>query len=177
MSQPRIVRVEADLPSTLRIAWRDGSQTRHDVAGLISRADWAAPLRDPVVFANASVEDRGLQIVWPGTDIAFSAHGLWDDVHPPQPAAAWMSAADFAHWMREMGWSFAEAAEALGVSKRMLKYYSAGTHAVPKAVCLACMHLASAQAGENGRRSPQHQRAAASRAQRPPGVTAKSAIR
>jgi hypothetical protein len=54
-----------------------------------------------------------------------------------------MSAADLTAWQREMGWSFAEAAEALGVSKRMLKYYAAGTHAVPKTVWLAAMHLAA----------------------------------
>jgi hypothetical protein len=37
-------------------------------------------------------------------------------------------------------------AEALGISKRMLKYYAAGTHPVPKTVWLAAMHLASERA-------------------------------
>jgi len=34
----------------------------------------------------------------------------------------------------------------MGVSKRMLKYYAAGTHVVPKAVWPAAMHLASERA-------------------------------
>jgi len=54
-----------------------------------------------------------------------------------------MSPADLTAWLQEMGWSFAQAAEALGISKRMLKYYAAGTHAVLKTVWLAAMHLAA----------------------------------
>jgi hypothetical protein len=54
-----------------------------------------------------------------------------------------MSPADLTGWTREMEWTFAQAAEALGISKRMLKYCAAGTHAVPKTVWLACMHLAA----------------------------------
>jgi hypothetical protein len=57
-----------------------------------------------------------------------------------------MSAADLIAWQREMGLSFAQAAEALGVSERMLKYYAAGTHTVPKTVWLAAMHLAAERA-------------------------------
>jgi hypothetical protein len=104
---------------------------------------WAAALRDPEVFRAACFQDDGWQIVWPGTDAALSAQGLWDDAHPGPAAATWMSAAELGSWLREMGWSFAQGAEALGVSKRMLKYYTAGTHAIPKTVWLACMHLAA----------------------------------
>lgn len=143
MTQPGIAHLVAEPPTVLHVTWHDGSETRHDVATLISDTDWAAPLRDPAVFVTARAEDHGLQIVWPGTGVAFSAHGLWDDAHPPPPTAQWMLAGEFTAWMREMGWSFARAAEALGISQRMLKYYAAGTHAVPKPVCLACMHLAA----------------------------------
>ena len=127
----------------LHVIWRDGSSTRHDLSALIRRS-WAADLRDPKRFRTASLDADGWQVVWPGTDLALSAQGLWDDAHPPQPAAPWMSATELASWMHELGWSFAEAADALGVSKRMLKYYAAGKHPIPKPVWLACMHLASA---------------------------------
>jgi hypothetical protein len=140
--QPRIVRLTTEPPLSLHITWRDGSQTRHDLTP-VSVQDWAAALRNPAIFPTARIEDDGWQVVWPGTDIALSAQGLWDDAHPSAPAAAWMSAADLTAWLHEMDWSFAQAAEALGVSKRMLKYYAAGTHAVPKTVWLAAMHLAS----------------------------------
>lgn len=74
-----------------------------------------------------------------------------DDTHPSQvTAAAWMSAAEFAAWLREMGWSYAQAGDAIGVSQRMLKIYAAGTHPIPKPVWLACMHLAAQHARAAG---------------------------
>ncbi len=143
--QPRIVELATAAPFVLRVTWQDSSHTRHDFSGLIAGQPWAAALHDPAVFSTAQLQDDGWQIIWPGTEIALSAHGLWDDAHPPPPAAKYMSAADFVAWQRERGWSFAQAAEALGVSKRMLKYYAAGTHEIPKTVWLACMYLAAEQ--------------------------------
>jgi Protein of unknown function (DUF2442) len=144
--EPRIIRLATEPPAVLHVTWQDGSRTRHDLALLASGQAWAAALRDPAIFRTAQIRDNGWQIVWPGTDAALSAAGLWDDTHPPPPTATWMSAADLTAWLREMHWSFAQAAEALGVSKRMLKYYAAGTHAVPKTVWLAAMHLAAERA-------------------------------
>ena len=148
--EPRIIQLATESPLVLHVTWQDGSRTRHDLSPLVSGQTWAAALQDPAIFRTAQVQDDGWQIVWPGTDAALSARGLWDDAHPPLPAATWMSPADFTAWLHEMGWSFAQAAEALGVSKRMLKYYAAGTHAVPKTVWLAAMHLAA----ERARRVP-----------------------
>jgi hypothetical protein len=148
--EPRIANLETEVPAVLHITWHDGSRTRHDLSSLVAAPNWAAALRDPAIFRTARREDDGWQIVWPGTDAALSARGLWDDTHPSPPAANWMSAADLAAWQREMGWSFAQAADALGVSKRMLKYYTAGTHAIPKTIWLAAMHLAA----ERSRRVP-----------------------
>lgn len=129
-------------PATLVVTWHDGSRSSHDLSATLAK-DWALALRDPAVFRAARTEDEGCQIVWPGTDIAFSADGLWNEAHPRAPAAKWMSADDLTRWMRRMELSFAAAAEALDVSPRMLKYYAAGTHEIPKTVFLACMQLAS----------------------------------
>jgi hypothetical protein len=54
-----------------------------------------------------------------------------------------MTPEDFVAWMQEMDFTFARAADALDTSPRMLKYYAAGTHAIPKTVWLASMHLAA----------------------------------
>jgi hypothetical protein len=140
---PRIRTLTTQPPATLHITWSDGGQTRHDLAGMVRTEAWAAALRDPTVFQTAEVLDDGWRVAWPGTEAELSAQGLWDDIHPPPAVPEWMSAADFTAWMQEMAWSFAQAAEALGVSKRMLKYYAAGTHPIPKPVWLACMHLAA----------------------------------
>jgi Protein of unknown function (DUF2442) len=143
VTKPRIRRLIIECPATLRLTWKDGTSTQHDMSALI-RKSWAAPLRDPKVFRAATLDEEGWQVVWPGTDVALSAQGLWDDVHSALSASDWMSADEFSAWMHELSWSFAQAAEALGISKRMLKYYAAGTHSIPKTVWLACMHLASA---------------------------------
>lgn len=145
-SPPRIARLATQEPFGLSITWRDGGITRHDLSGMVASRTWAAALRDPAVFRTAQVQDDGWQVVWPGTDVALSAAGLWDDAHKPASASPYMSAADFAAWMRELDWSFAQASEALGISKRMLKYYAAGEHDIPKTVWLACMHLAAEHA-------------------------------
>ena len=132
------------MPASLLIRWHDGTRSRHDLSPLIAGKKWAAPLADPIVFRAAILEDDGWQIVWPNTDIAFSADGLWEDVHPPAaPAADWMSADDFSGWMHRMAFTYDGAAEALGTSPRMLKYYASGKYDVPKAICLACMHLSA----------------------------------
>jgi hypothetical protein len=145
MSTPRIAGIEVQSPMTLLIQWRDGTRTQHDVSARISGEAWAAPLRDPAAFRAAKIEDAGLQIVWPGTDVALSAQGLWEDTHPRNAKAQWMTPEEFVAWMREMDFSFARAADALDTSPRMLKYYAAGTHVIPKIVWLACMHLVAEQ--------------------------------
>jgi hypothetical protein len=146
VSTPRIARVDAQAPLTLLVQWRDGTRTAHDVSARIMAEDWGVSLRDPAVFRAVQVEDAGLQVVWPGTDVALSAQGLWEEAHPRDITAKWMAPADFVAWVREMGFSFPRAAEALDTSPRMLKYYASGTHAIPKTVWLACMHLAAEQA-------------------------------
>lgn len=143
-TSPRIAKLGFDMPCALLVVWQDGTQSRHDLSPAIASKKWAAPLADATLFRSAVIEDDGWQIVWPGTDLAFSADGLWQDMHPPaKPAADWMSAQDFAGWMRAMEFTYERAAEALGTSPRMLKYYASGKYEVPKAICLACMHLSA----------------------------------
>ncbi len=44
----------------------------------------------------------------------------------------------FLEWRARHGLSLSKAAEALGLSRRMVAYYSSGEKPVPKAVLLAC---------------------------------------
>lgn len=58
----------------------------------------------------------------------------------PKPAAADPgSAAWLASWMSGHRLTQTAAAEALGVSRRMLNYYLAGEKPIPKTVFLACL--------------------------------------
>ena len=95
---PRIRRLLVERPATLRLTWKDGTSTQHDMSAFM-RKSWAAALRDPKVFRTATLDADGWQIVWPGTDVALSAQGLWDDAHPAPPASDWMSADGLTAWM------------------------------------------------------------------------------
>lgn len=151
-TSPRVAELGFDMPAALLVVWHDGTRSRHDLSPLIAGKKWAAPLADAALFRSAVIEDQGWQIVWPGTDLAFSADGLWEDVHPPAtPAAEWMSGEDFTAWMRAMEFTYERAAEALGTSPRMLKYYASGKFEVPKAIGLACMHLSATRSRESRR--------------------------
>jgi transcriptional regulator with XRE-family HTH domain len=53
-----------------------------------------------------------------------------------EQGASWLKA-----WRRAHAMTQKEAAEALGVSARMWRYYEGSTHLVPKTVRLACLGL------------------------------------
>jgi transcriptional regulator with XRE-family HTH domain len=44
----------------------------------------------------------------------------------------------FKHWRSTLGLTQSQAAEALGISPRMLRNYEAGSHPIPLAIGLAC---------------------------------------
>ena len=48
-----------------------------------------------------------------------------------------------ANWMAEHGLTQERAADAIGVSRRMLNYYLAGSRPIPKTVWLACLGWAA----------------------------------
>ena len=54
-----------------------------------------------------------------------------------------MTAGEFTAWRKHLGLNGREAADALGVSKNTITYYSNGKWAIPKTVALACSALAN----------------------------------
>lgn len=128
----------------LRLRWDNGEETIHDLTGLVMQKRWARPLRDPEIFSRARVSMDGHEVSWPDTDIELSASGLWEDIHPSDHVASkWMSPSDMQQWRAEMGLTWNEAADALGISRRTLGNYLSGNQEIPKAVWLACMELAA----------------------------------
>lgn len=149
MTSPNIISVEARANYELVVRWADGSTTTHDLSQTVNNKAWAAPLRDPATFGAVVIQDAGRGITWPPTDIEYSADGLWDDEHPRQAAPRWMSAEQFRGWLGEMAFTWDEAAEALGVSRRTIGYYSNGEQEIPKAIWLSCMHIAAERSRAN----------------------------
>ena len=103
----------------LRLEWSDGTL-----------AELASP-RDPV---GVAVGDWGHNLVWPdGTEIG--ADSLWLDT---LEAIGRGDARRFLEWRLANGLSLSKAADALGLARRTVAYYSNGDRPVPKTVLLAC---------------------------------------
>jgi hypothetical protein len=128
-----IVSIQPAAPWTLAIEWSDATRVtlnlEHALRGAARRA-----LRDPANFRRATIDEWGHAIQWPfGTEI--SAERLWLET---LSATGRSDARDFLEWRLRHGLSLSNAAEALGLSRRMVAYYSNGEKPVPRSILLAC---------------------------------------
>jgi len=137
-NHPKIEHVAAIGPLALRVKWTNGLE--HEVVLVKFVTDHPAATllaTDPMLFGKVTSGDWGWCAHW--TDnIEIAASTLWD-------LALGQEAVRFREWRRGLGMSQAQAAAALGISPRMLKYYESGQRAIPKTV-----QLAKDQVTENG---------------------------
>ena len=103
--------------------WSDGTEALVSLGpplpitpGEVAIGDWGHSL------VLASGEEIGADMLWAET---LTATGRGD-------------ARAFLDWRRRHGLSLAKAAEALGLARRTVAYYSNGDRPVPKAILLAC---------------------------------------
>ena len=131
---PRISDVRAEAPTTLEITWTTGETLRADVADWIRRFQVLQPLIDPTLFNRARVGWYGHSIEWTD-EIELGADQLYDRC---KEQAGEPSPRTFDAWMHRNDLSLSTAAEALGLSRRMVAYYRTGSRPIPKVVGLAC---------------------------------------
>jgi hypothetical protein len=99
-------------------------------------------LRDAEVFGTARVGFGGAAIVWGRRvdedegEIDMDGEQLWRMAG--EQAGELMPTAAFRAWRARHGLTVTAAAEALGLSRRMVTYYDSGAWPVPKPVMLAC---------------------------------------
>lgn len=136
-----IVSAKARAPASLALAWSDGTRTVVDLAPTL-KARGFAPLRDPRIFARARVGEWGHSVAWPN-DMALSAETLWLET---LSATGHRDARAFLEWRLRHGLSLSGAADALGISRRMVAYYSNGDKPVPRPILLACKGWEAEQA-------------------------------
>jgi hypothetical protein len=113
---------KADLRSdgTLMLCWSDGTEADVNLADVPN----AAP----------SIDDWGHSLIWAdGSEIG--ADRLWLET---LTALGRDDARHFLEWRLRNALSLAKAAEALGIARRTVAYYSNGDRPVPKTVLLAC---------------------------------------
>lgn len=131
---PTITAVEAAAPGQLGLLWSSGQRVNLDLSVWLD--DTAlAPLRRADVFEAVQVGEWGHSLAWPG-DIEIGADSLWLE---SLSVLRREDARRFLEWRLKHGLSLNQTADALGLSRRMVAYYSSGGHAVPRYVMLACL--------------------------------------
>ncbi len=131
---PLILSATPRTPATLDISWSTGETLSVDVAGLVRRFKLYAPLKDPALFVQASADDWGHAVCWPN-DITMGADQLYSLVR--EQIGEW-GPAQFDAWMQRNNLSLSAAAEALGMTRRMMAHYRTGSRPIPRLVRLAC---------------------------------------
>lgn len=120
MNTDRMRSIVAVVPGTARLAleWSDGTKVELGVPAA----------------SGVEIGDWGHSLVWPdGREVGADA--LWRDT---LTALGRDDARQFLEWRLANGLSLGKTAEALGLSRRTVAYYSNGDRPVPKAILLAC---------------------------------------
>jgi hypothetical protein len=118
----------------LEIAWDDAHEAQVDLSDVIAANKKLAALKKKGEFARVAVSSDGWSLEWPsGVDFGAPQLRRWAD----EQAGEVMPVADFRAWMDEHGLTQEAAAQALGLSRRMIAYYLSGEKPIPKTVMLA----------------------------------------
>ena len=129
---PSVEKIRIAEPFALRIKFRGRKWRSVNLAGLIARQEFLAPLRDEALFAKARVIDWGAGVGWPG-DMDRSASTLWRMSEEQTP----FTNSDFVAWQERTGLSNQDAADALGLSLRTIRNIRASSVAVSSAIAIA----------------------------------------
>jgi len=136
---PLIRSVKVEPPRTLTIAWSTGETLPVDVSRLVRRFKLYAPLKAAALFRKAKADPWGHAVNWPG-DVDMGADQLYELAR--EQAGEW-GPERFHAWMAEHGLSLNAAADALGLSRRMIAHYRTGSRPIPRVVALACEGLSA----------------------------------
>lgn len=128
-----ITAVRATGAASLHLDWSDGIAVDLNLGPVLGDRAFAA-LREAEAFAQVEVGDWGHSLSWP-CGVEMGADFLWLET---LSATGHDDARAFIEWRMRHGLSLSKAAEALGVSRRMVAYYSNGEKKVPRAILLAC---------------------------------------
>lgn len=141
---PQIRKVDITGPFQVAIEWSTGETFSTDLSGTIGpkrEGDPFAVLHNPAIFAQAQSDDWGDGLSWLG-ELDLGADLLYS---LGRKQAGLPTREDFAAWMERNHLSLSQAAQAIGMTRRMIAYYKGGTRPIPKTVWLACIGYESLQ--------------------------------
>lgn len=132
----RIKAVEALKGHILRLTFGDGEVMTVDLEETINRIPALSPLKDRKLFSKANVGEWGHTVDWIPGEIDMAADNLRAEAIEQRGG---ISHERIWEWMHRNGLTLDTAAEALGISRRMLAYYRSGQKPIPKHIWLACI--------------------------------------
>ncbi len=137
MKRPRLSAVEALPEYKLKLTFYDGSIHIVSLAQEFDKFPALQALRNQEAFAGATViPDEGWTVEWPALDIQIGADTLWLDAQAQNSPDE--NTRTFAQWRARHGLSLADAASALGMTRRTMSAYGSGERPVPRYIALAC---------------------------------------
>jgi len=131
---PKLQAVEALAPYRLCTTWSTGEVLDVDVESVLRGIPALANLLEPKVFAKAHLAQWGHGIEWLDAELGADNVYAW-----AKEQAGEVSHQMFDSWMHRNGLSLNTAAEALGLSRRMVSYYRTAQKPIPRAIWLACL--------------------------------------
>lgn len=131
-----LTRVEALPDYRLRLDYADGQTFEVDLTQWINTTKALTALKDTTLFDQAKVGFGGHGVDWIEDELDLGADNLRN--------LAVEQAGGIGHerlwnWLHDTGMTLEQAAEALGISRRMLIYYRDGEKPIPRAIWLACL--------------------------------------
>lgn len=141
-SQHTLTTAVVSAPHGLRLAFADGKTFDADLAPVIRQYPALTVLDDPALFARARLDPRGGYVIWIEDEIELAADNL-RNLAVEQSGA--IDHERVFEWMHRNHLTQERAAEAIGITRRMLNYYLSGARPIPKTVWLACVGWESEQ--------------------------------
>lgn len=147
----QLTAVESLTDYRLRLSYADGQSFEVDLNEWIDSSNALAALKDLALFAQAKVGFAGRTVDWIEDELDLAADNLRN--------LAVEQSGGIGHeriwtWLHETGLTLEQAAEALGISRRMLIYYRDGEKSIPRSIWLACLGWEAVR--PTGRSLPQH---------------------
>ena len=131
---PKLESVEALKPYCLRTTWSTGETLDVDVGSVLRKTKALKKILEPSVFAKAHLAEWGHGIEWFDAEMGVDNVYAWG-----KEQAGEVSHQMFGGWMHRNSLSLNTAAEALGISRRMVSYYRTAQKPIPRAIWLACL--------------------------------------
>jgi len=129
--------------AALHIVFGDQLARVVDLTDWIANTKALARLKDQALFARARVGEHGASVVWIEDELDLGADNLRN---LSEEQAGGIGHERIVEWMYRNNLTQERAAEAIGISRRMLNYYLSAEKAIPKTVWLACLGWEANQA-------------------------------